>query len=164
MRILGVIDEDFANYKKPSMFISTITCNWKCGREVCQNAHLEDALYLTIPDTLLISRYLDNPLTQAIVFGGLEPLDQFEELVDFIWELRQHTEDDVVVYSGYNADEVGDKLPVLSKFSNIIVKLGRYVPNSAAVFDDILGVALQSSNQCAIKLDESGESRLTRKE
>ena len=33
MRLKALIDEDFTNYKKPSMFIGTISCNWKCCKE-----------------------------------------------------------------------------------------------------------------------------------
>ena len=32
-RIKDVIDEDFANYKKPSMFIATSQCSFKCEKE-----------------------------------------------------------------------------------------------------------------------------------
>lgn len=43
MRVKTIVDEDFANYKKPSMFIGTISCGGKCCIEagiplsVCQN-------------------------------------------------------------------------------------------------------------------------------
>ena len=30
MLIKDIIDEDFINYKKPSMFIGTVKCDWKC--------------------------------------------------------------------------------------------------------------------------------------
>ena len=30
MRVKTVVDEDFTNYKKPSMFIGTISCGGKC--------------------------------------------------------------------------------------------------------------------------------------
>ena len=41
MKIKNIIEEDFVNYKVPSMFISTSQCDFKCDREcgknVCQN-------------------------------------------------------------------------------------------------------------------------------
>ena len=44
MIIKGIQEEDFINYKKPSMFISFSSCTWKCekecGRKVCQNGTL----------------------------------------------------------------------------------------------------------------------------
>ena len=43
MIIKQLVDEDFVNYKKPSMFIGFPTCDWKCEREcghqgLCQNS------------------------------------------------------------------------------------------------------------------------------
>lgn len=42
MRVKTIVDEDFTNYKKPAMFIGTISCGGKCCIEagiplsVCQ--------------------------------------------------------------------------------------------------------------------------------
>ena len=33
MKIKGIIDEDFINYKFPSMFLISSTCDWKCCKE-----------------------------------------------------------------------------------------------------------------------------------
>lgn len=30
MRVKTIVDEDFTNYKKPAMFIGTISCGGKC--------------------------------------------------------------------------------------------------------------------------------------
>ena len=39
MLVKGIIDEDFVNYKKPSMYIAMPNCSFKCdkdcGRAVC---------------------------------------------------------------------------------------------------------------------------------
>ena len=49
MRVKGIIEEDFANYKSPAMFINTCFCDFKCCNEagldigVCQNAPLAQA-------------------------------------------------------------------------------------------------------------------------
>lgn len=32
MKITGLVDEDFINYKAPSMFISTSKCSFKCDK------------------------------------------------------------------------------------------------------------------------------------
>ena len=46
MHVKGVIEEDFVNYKVPSMFINTCFCDFKCCTElgldigVCQNSPL----------------------------------------------------------------------------------------------------------------------------
>ena len=49
MRVKGIIEEDFVNYKVPSMFINTCFCDFKCCTElgldvgVCQNSPLAQA-------------------------------------------------------------------------------------------------------------------------
>ena len=83
MIIKGIIDEDFINYKKPSMFISAPECTFKCEKEsgvrCCQNSVLASAETFDISNDELIVRYVCNPITSAVVFGGLEPFDRFEE-------------------------------------------------------------------------------------
>ena len=50
----------------------------------------------------LVERYLGNPISKAVVFGGLEPFDDIENVLQFIFELRANNcEDDVVIYTGY---------------------------------------------------------------
>ena len=43
---------------------------------------------------------------RAVVFQGLEPFEQFNELVSFIYKLRQKTNDTVVIYSGFLKSEI----------------------------------------------------------
>lgn len=153
MRIKSIVEEDFIQYKKPSMFIITSFCNWKCCKElnldisICQNAPLVNRPIMKLEDSEIISRYLSNPITQAIVFGGLEPFDQFEELKQFISEFRKVSSDDIVIYTGFYKEEIIDKIEQLKPFKNIIVKFGRYIPNQASHYDDVLGVTLASPNQ-----------------
>lgn len=120
----------------------------------CQNDgwRKEDAKH--IDDYELAGRYMNNPITSAIVFGGLEPLEQFTELYNFIECLRLHCRcnDDVVIYTGYNYDEISNNVEILKKFPNIIFKYGRYVPNSEPRFDEVLGVTLASNNQYGEKI------------
>lgn len=153
MKIKGLIEEDFVNYKQPSMFIQTCFCSFKCekdcGKQVCQNSQLANATIIDIDDDKLIERYLGNPITKSIVFGGLEPIDQFNELVSFIYKFRQKTRDMIVIYSGYNKDEVTEKIITLKEFPNIIVKFGRFIPDDIAREDPVLGVSLASHNQYA---------------
>lgn len=153
MRIKSIVEEDFIQYKKPSMFIITSFCNWKCCKElnldisICQNAPLVNRPIINLEDSEIISRYLYNPITQAIVFGGLEPFDQFEELKQFISEFREVSSDDIVIYTGFYKEEIIDKIEELKPFKNIIIKFGRYIPNQTSHYDDVLGVTLASPNQ-----------------
>lgn len=161
MRVKTVVDEDFTNYKKPSMFIGTISCGGKCCIEagiplsVCQNDGWRSGAPIVLSNRELCQRYLNNPLTKAIVFGGLEPFEQFKELERFIFTLRHvfGCDDDVVIYTGYNPEELSSELNVLSwHYNNIIVKFGRFVPNSQHRFDEVLGVELASDNQYAVQI------------
>lgn len=161
MRVKTVVDEDFTNYKKPSMFIGTISCGGKCCIEagiplsVCQNDGWRSGAPIVLSNRELCQRYLNNPLTKAIVFGGLEPFEQFKELERFIFTLRRvfGCDDDVVIYTGYNPEELSFELNVLSGYyNNIIVKFGRFVPNSQHRFDEVLGVELASENQYAVQI------------
>lgn len=99
-------------------------------------------------------RYLANPLTNAIVIGGLEPFEQAKEVRKLIWMLRNvfSCNDDVVIYTGYTQDEVEDEVKLLSEFENIIIKFGRFRPNQTPHRDEVLGVNLVSDNQYAVKI------------
>lgn len=152
MVVKSILDEDFVNYKKPSMFIATNFCTQKC--ENCQNKSLLDSPSVQIKNHDLIERYLDNDITSAIVFGGLEPFEQFYELYLFIKSLREEykCKDDVVVYTGFNKNEIQERIVQLKQFKNVIVKFGRYIPNQQKHFDEILGIYLASDNQYAERI------------
>lgn len=160
MRLRGLVEEDFTNYKKPSMFLIVPFCTFKCdkeyGTQICQNLPVTKEPIVEISNEDIYKRYVENPITKAFVFGGLEPFyeDTFEELYNFINFLRwdMNCFDDVVIYTGYDADECIEEWSRLSKFSNVIVKFGRYIPNQKPHFDDLLGVNLSSDNQYAEEL------------
>lgn len=160
MRVKTIVDEDFTNYKVPSMFIGTISCGGKCCLEagvplsVCQNDEWRSCEAIDVNDFGLCDRYINNHLTRAIVFGGLEPFEQFDELEEFIHALRivYACQDDVVIYTGYYPNEIEEQVKALSIYKNIIVKFGRFIPNSSPVYDDVLGVTLASDNQFAERI------------
>ena len=158
MRVKNVIEEDFVNFKLPSMFISTSKCDFKCDREcgekVCQNSSLAAAPIFEIDDIKLIKKYLSNDITEAIVIGGLEPFDTFDEMYSFIWRFRQMSSDTIVIYTGYYPSEIAEQLKKLFKFKNIIIKFGRFIPNDKTRYDQVLGVTLASSNQFAQTIEE----------
>lgn len=153
MRIRGIVDEDFIQYKLPSMFLICPFCSFKCDKEsnsqVCQNSSIVSLPIIEIDTLKLVNRYLSNPISKSVVFGGLEPLDSFDEIYEFIKLLRQYSKDTVVIYTGYNKSEIEDKIKQLSLFNNIIMKFGRYVPNRPNIYDKILEKTLASDNQYA---------------
>ena len=184
MLIKGIVDEDFINYKLPSMYIATATCSFKCdkeyGKPICQNSELAKQPDIEISVHDIVERYLSNPITHAIVLGGLEPFDQLNDVLDLIdylrlypayrWdrhyvpEPRDHTKanDPFVIYTGYTKEEVCDKLITISGISfdelvnmmygNIIIKYGRYIPGQQPHYDPVLGVYLASDNQYAERI------------
>lgn len=158
MVIKGIVDEDFSNYKLPSMFIIFPTCTFKCEKECgvhcCQNSELAQAPEINIGVPGLVNRYINNPITSAVIMGGLEPFDSFEDMFRFIFHLRaKGCNDDIVIYTGYYENEIPTEyIQRLSIVPNIIVKFGRYIPNQEKHYDEILGVELASSNQYARRI------------
>ena len=156
MIVKGIIDCDLINYKKPAMVIEfpncTFKCDKECGQQVCQNGALASAPSIPILVSEIVDRYLQNDMNQAIVFQGLEPFDSWFDLFFLIQMLRKQTNDDIVIYTGYNKDEISDKIFLLDMFPNIIIKYGRYIPGQKPHYDEVLGVNLASDNQYAEKI------------
>lgn len=154
--IKGLVDEDFIQYKKPSMFIIFPFCNFKCDKEagcaICQNSALAHEPKFDMPIIDIIKRYIDNPITKALVFGGLEPFDNRGQLFWFIRELREYIQDDIVIYTGYTEDELQEEIQIYKQFPNIIIKFGRFIPNQEKHYDEVLGVELASPNQYARRI------------
>ena len=158
IRLKTITDEVFQDYKKPAMMIATRSCDWKCLKEenldisLCQNSELAKQDDITVSIRSIVGRYVNNPITKAIVIAGLEPMIQIEEIIEFIKEFRMVCVDDVVIYTGYYPYEVQEEIKQLSQFENIIIKFGRYKKDSNKKFDDVLGIWLASDNQFAEKI------------
>ena len=65
-------------------------------------------------------------------------MDQFLELLECIKSFREKTMDDIIVYTGYDKEEITEHLMTLKKYKNIIVKFGRFIPNQKKHFDPVL--------------------------
>lgn len=157
MQIKGITDEDFANYKKPSMFIAFPHCTFKCEKDAgvccCQNSALAQSPDIEISVEEIVNRYINNPITSAIVMGGLEPFESKSDLISLIKTFREKTLDDIIIFTGfteteYRAFECALQLEQIAQ-TNLIIKFGRYIPNQEPHFDEILGVNLASDNQYA---------------
>lgn len=158
MRVIQVDTEDFSNYKLPALLIGTCFCDWKCAKqggfnpEICHNHELNNNEIIEVKNDTLIFMYDVNPITKAIVFGGLEPVLQIIEILDFIKEFRKNHQDDIVIYTGYYPEEIPDVIDELKKYPNIIMKFGRFCPDQPKHFDEILGVELANPHQYAEKI------------
>lgn len=166
MKLKGLVDEDIVNYSKTSMYLIFPTCDFKCERDcgklVCQNSSLISASVIEIEPDDICNRYINNPLTSAIVCGGLEPFDSRFELLQLVDCLRRkyNCEDNFIIYTGYTEEELTNEensalhqfYKNLLTYNNIIIKFGRFVPGEEKHFDEVLGVFLTSNNQYAKKV------------
>lgn len=159
MIIKGLLDEDFVNYRVPSMTIMFPYCSMKCdkeyGKPICQNSDLNVSKEYDVDARSIVARYITNSITDAIVLQGLEPLDSFNDVLAIISELRSiNCYDDIVIYTGYNKDEIENKIKSLKYYGkkNIVVKFGRFVPDQQPHYDNVLGVNLASDNQYAERI------------
>ena len=158
MILKGIIDEDFIQYKKCSMTLMFPHCSFKCDKEsglqVCQNSALASVKDISVSAKSIVDRYMRNKLSESIVFGGLEPLDDMEDVKNIVSEFRLVTQDDIVLYTGYYENEKKfiefREFIVKSGYVNVLAKVGRFIPNSEHRFDDILGVELASENQYGV--------------
>lgn len=151
MIIKGLVEEDFVNYKYPSMVILMPHCNWKCGSDLCHNLPCAKAPDILIQPQTIVKRYLNNPIPKALVFSGLEPFMDFEEVLSMIEAFRKVSKDTIIIYSGYTEEELEKQIEeeLRHKYKNIIIKFGRYIPGQMSHIDPILGVELASDNQYA---------------
>jgi len=157
MKLKNLVEEDFVNYKLPSMFLITTKCDFKCckeaGNTICQNMDIIKYPDHEINNAVLLEKFRDNPITRAFVIGGLEPMDTFEDVLEFVEFVRFYSVmSPIVIYTGYNKDEIIDKVEKLSQWPNIIIKYGRFIPGQESHFDEVLGVYLASPNQYAEEL------------
>lgn len=164
MEIKGIEAENFENFKAPALFIAFPRCSFKCDKEagcaVCQNSALASSPSIDISVDTIVDLYMDNPMTEAIVCGGLEPFDSLDDLICLILNLRYRTPDPIIIYTGYTEEEIesmeyriGNELKpvldILKVYENIVIKFGRYIPNQNKHLDNLLGVELASPNQYA---------------
>lgn len=152
MKIKTVIDEDFSNYKVPAMVVAFPSCSFKCGNTLCQNFRLKYSQDIEMSYEDIVKRYINNFITHSIVLAGLEPFDSFKDMFNLILAIRDVSNDDVVIYTGYYSNEISEMLDLIKVFPNIIVKYGRYLPNQKKHHDNVLGIDLASDNQYAERL------------
>lgn len=155
VKVLDILDIDFVNYKEPTMNIAVgISCTFKCGKELCQNQPLCKIKPKEIEIEKILNLYNEQQITKSITLQGLEPLDNLGDVLTIIREFRKISNDKVIIWTGYTEEEISDLIQYLKmNFTNIIIKVGRYIPNQISHRDEILGVNLASNNQYAIEIN-----------
>jgi len=148
MIVKQIIDEDFANYKTPSMVIMFPRCSWKCGEEICHNAELENMPDIEISIEAIIRRFTSNVISTALVCSGLEPFDSYNDLIMLARAFRKESHEPIIIYTGYTEEELSQYTDLYG-IKNVIIKYGRFIPGHQSHFDDVLGVKLPSDSQYA---------------
>ena len=158
MIVKRIESEWFQDYRLPSMLVAFPHCSFKCEKEnegcCCQNSALDTAPNIDVSIDEIVKTYMNDHITSAIIMGGLEPFDSWDDLYSLIKALREHTNDLVIIYTGYYPNEVREYVSKLRELNNIVVKWGRFVPYQNKHWDNILGVKLASDNQYAERISE----------
>lgn len=157
MTLKGIIDTDYVQYYKPCMTLMFPKCSFKCdkesGRQICINNRLTQSPNIEINVYTIIERYLSNDMVDTLCCAGLEPFDSPAELNRLLSLLRFcECDDDVLIFTGYTEDEVNEQFKWIYAHKNIIIKFGRFLPETPAVFDDLLQKKLASRNQYAKRI------------
>ena len=158
MKLKGIIDYDCTNYKEPVLTLEFPHCDFKCdklnGCQVCQNSSLAKEPTIEISLKTIWELYKQNPLTKGFCLQGLEPLDSVDDVLNFIKYIRGNNfcNDPIIIYTGYNKEEVTKFIHQITDFDNIIIKWGRFIKGQNLHYDRILGVNLASNNQYAEKI------------
>ena len=99
----------------------------------------------------LLIQYKNNPITEAIVLQGLEPLDSLVDVYTVAATLKHlNITDDFIIYTGYTKEEVNqDAIQAIADTvpGCFIIKWGRFKPNQNPHYDPVLGIQLVSENQ-----------------
>lgn len=152
--------ERFQDFKLPCMYVAFPKCSFKCEKEcrrkICQNSHVAKIPDIEVNAETLYKKYVENPIPRAVVLGGLEPFDSWNDVYELISYFRANNiSDTFVIYTGYTEDELNETTilsTLKSEFTNIIVKFGRYIPDQISHYDEVLGVELASDNQYALQI------------
>jgi len=143
-----------SDYKETGLLVAFPKCTFKCCKETnfCQNSELTKQENIEI-DVYNIVKMFNPEIHKALIFGGLEPLDSYVDMMLLIEAFRGKYNRPVIIYTGFTEKEVESTgaFAWFNFFGNIIVKYGRYVPNEKSHFDEVLGVNLASNNQYAVK-------------
>jgi hypothetical protein len=81
-------------------------------------------------------------------------MDSAEDVIQLTKLFRDYTNDPIIIWTGYNENEIEHLVQILKHYKNIIIKFGRYIPDQKPHYDEILGVNLASDNQYAEVITE----------
>ena len=68
---------------------------------------------------MALSSYL--PLVDGITISGGEPFDQFDALLAIVAQLREKTEVDILLYTGYSIEDIPDQLQQIKPYIDVLI-------------------------------------------
>ena len=151
IKIKGIIPDIFNDAPFIGTLLVANSCNLQC--KDCLNEHLkkEKPNLMTVDNIFKeVSKY---PLTQGIIFGGLEWSEQPEDLIELVkyFTLKNYK---IIIYTGLTKDKFNERCQNLFfiDFKNdFYIKYGKY-NNSLKTDENIhFGINLASKNQYIVK-------------
>jgi len=127
--------------------ISAIDCYFNC--KGCFNQHLKDSPILKIDEYELLQSVKDNPFEEGIILGGLEWVNQAEEmlrLISIAWQMDLK----VMIYTGMDEEHFFNYVRK-DIFEGVYIKFGNYDPHQLSDSNVQMGVKLASDNQKIVK-------------
>jgi hypothetical protein len=161
MKLLAQPKTVFNDYKKVGLYVPTSCCTFKCVTEAkekgiefieCQNHALLGCNKINMSAKDIYNMVQEDVFVEAVILSGLDPLDSFEETIEFIDEFRKLSDMEIVIFTGYKEEEISNKMSLLSKYNGITMKVGRYDPTIPPRYDPIGEVTLATGNQYFINL------------
>jgi len=141
MHLKQIINGSRQYYKEPSMLL--ITSGIRLDTQNC-------------PDGEILKRFLNKPLSKAIVIYKLDPKINTIEVREFIFAARKHfppgERPRIIIYTDSYLEEL-EKLGwtglycEILEYGNIILKCGRCEKRDKSYFNPILGVNLPGKFQ-----------------
>ena len=99
----------------------------------------------------LLDRVQSNPFVTGVVLGGFEWVEQYEELLALLDEIRARSLE-VILYTHYTLDEVQERYPELLNYKRLYLKCGEYDRAKLSSTHISYGVPLASTNQQIYKV------------
>lgn len=95
-------------------------CSLRC--EGCISVDTWATAKTLIPiDQLMMALSSYIPLVDGITISGGEPFDQFDALLAIVAQLREKTEVDILVYTGYSIENIADKLQQIKPYIDVLI-------------------------------------------
>lgn len=95
-------------------------CSLRC--EGCISVDTWATAKTLIPiDQLMMALSSYIPLVDGITISGGEPFDQFDALLAIVAQLREKTNVDILLYTGYSIEDIPDQLQQIKPYIDVLI-------------------------------------------